>query len=72
MLPTQIEAYDAAGEASKIDVEWGPITKEQYSKAGTFVVAGRTAKGDKVNISVTMIDGVDAVLNYSGTTRVER
>ncbi|AWG03326.1 glycoside hydrolase family 2 TIM barrel-domain containing protein [Trueperella pyogenes] len=70
VLPTQIEAYDAAGEASKIDVEWGPITKEQYSKAGTFVVAGRTAKGDKVNISVTMIDGVGAVLNYSGTTRV--
>ncbi|QOR45953.1 glycoside hydrolase family 2 TIM barrel-domain containing protein [Trueperella pecoris] len=70
VLPAKIEAFDASGAASMTGVEWAPIAKEQYAKAGSFVVGGQTAKGDKVSINVTVIDGVGAVLNYSATTPV--
>ena len=41
-------------------VEWDAISEDQITQTGTFSVAGKTAAGDTVSVTVNMIDQVAA------------
>ena len=72
-LPATIEARYTAAEPKKLNVTWDTITKEQVAKAGTFTVNGVAADGAEkynVSVSVTVLDQVGGLLNYSTTTQV--
>lgn len=68
-LPKQIDVNYSDGTSEKKDVAWAPINKDDLSKPGTFQVTGEVA-GAKVSCTVTVLDEVAALLNYSATTPV--
>ena len=72
-LPATIEARYTAAAPKKLNVTWDAITKEQVAKAGTFTVNGVAVDGTEkynVSVSVTVLDEVGGLLNYSTTTQV--
>lgn len=68
-LPKQIDVNYSDGTSEKKDVAWAPINKDDLSKPSTFQVTGEVA-GAKVSCTVTVLDEVAALLNYSATTPV--
>lgn len=68
-LPKQIDVNYSDGTSEKKDVAWAQINKDDLSKPGTFQVTGEVA-GAKVSCTVTVLDEVAALVNYSATTPV--
>lgn len=71
-LPATVKAVYSDGESEDMEVAWGEITADQIAQTGTFAVAGTTAAGDNVSVTVNMIDEVAALLNYSTTVPVRQ
>lgn len=69
-LPATVKAVYSDKSTEDVAVEWNGISEEQISETGTFSVAGITEAGDKVSVTVNMIDQVAALLNYSTTVPV--
>lgn len=68
-LPKQVDVNYSDGTSEKKDVAWDNINKDALSKPGTFQVSGEV-EGAKVSCTVTVLDEVAALLNYSATTPV--
>lgn len=71
-LPAQIEARFSNGTKQNVDIAWAPITEEQVSKAGSFVVKGTIHVNDTdytVSVLVHVLENVGGMLNYSTTTQ---
>lgn len=69
-LPDTVKAVYSDGTEEDVKVEWDEISEDQTAQTGTFFVTGVTEKGDKVSVTVNMIDQVAALLNYSTTVPV--
>ena len=69
-LPDTVKAVYSDGTEEDVTVGWDEISEDQTAQTGTFSVAGMTEKGDKVSVTVNMIDQVAALLNYSTTVPV--
>lgn len=69
-LPAAVKAVYSDGSSEDMPVEWADISKEQTASAGAFSVTGTTEAGDKVSVTVNMIEEVAALLNYSTTVPV--
>lgn len=69
-LPNTVKAVYSDGTEEDVTVGWDEISEDQTAQTGTFSVAGMTEKGDKVSVTVNMIDQVAALLNYSTTVPV--
>ena len=69
-LPDTVKAVYSDGKEEDVTVEWDEISEDQTAQTGTFFVTGVTKKGDKVSVTVNMIDQVAALLNYSTTVPV--
>lgn len=69
-LPNTVKAVYSDGTEEDVTVGWDEISEDQTAQTGTFSVAGMTKKGDKVSVTVNMIDQVAALLNYSTTVPV--
>lgn len=69
-LPAAVKAVYSDKTVEDMAVTWNSISEEQIAETGTFSVAGVTAAGDKVSVTVNMIDQVAALLNYSTTVPV--
>ena len=68
-LPEQIEVRYTDGTAENKAVTWDNVSNEVLSAPGTFQVAGEV-DGIRVSCTVTVLDEVAALLNYSTTTPV--
>ena len=64
-LPDTVKAVYSNGTEKDVAVSWETITEDQVSQTGTFAVAGTTEEGDRITVTVNMIDQVAALLNYS-------
>ncbi len=64
-LPEAVKAVYSDGTSKDVTVSWDTITEDQTTQTGTFSVAGVTDEGDRVSVTVNMIDQVAALLNYS-------
>ena len=69
-LPATVKAVYSDGSEKDMAVEWDAISEDQITQTGTFSVAGKTAAGDTVSVTVNMIDQVAALLNYTTTVPV--
>ena len=69
-LPATVKAVYSDRSEEDMAVEWEEISEDQTAQTGTFSVAGETEAGDKVSVTVNMIDQVAALLNYSTTVPV--
>ena len=69
-LPATVKAVYSDGSEEDMAVEWDAISEDQIAQTGTFSVAGKTAAGDTVSVTVNMIDQVAALLNYTTTVPV--
>ena len=69
-LPATVKAVYSDGSEKDMAVEWDAISEDQIAQTGTFSVAGKTAAGDTVSVTVNMIDQVAALLNYTTTVPV--
>lgn len=69
-LPDTVKAVYSDGTEEDVTVGWDEISEDQTAQTGTFFVTGVTEKGDKVSVTVNMIDQVAALLNYSTTVSV--
>ncbi len=69
-LPATVKAVYSDGSEEDMAVEWDAISEDQIAQTGTFLAAGETEAGDKVSVTVNMIDQVAALLNYSTTVPV--
>ena len=69
-LPDTVKAVYSDGTEEDVTVGWDEISEDQTAQTGTFFVTGVTEKGDKVSVTVNMIDQVAALLNYSTTVPV--
>ena len=69
-LPDTVKAVYSDGTEEDVTVGWDKISEDQTAQTGTFFVTGVTEKGDKVSVTVNMIDQVAALLNYSTTVPV--
>lgn len=69
-LPATVKAVYSDRPEEDMAVEWEEITEDQIAQTGTFLAAGETEAGDKVSVTVNMIDQVAALLNYSTTVPV--
>ncbi len=69
-LPDTVKAVYSDGTEAEVKVTWDEIVEDQINQTGTFSVAGKTAEGDNVSVTVNMIDQVAALLNYSTTVPV--
>lgn len=68
-LPKEIEVRYSDGTIERSAVTWDDYDQSLIQRAGTFNVHG-TAAGESVNVTVTMINEVAGLLNYSTTTQV--
>lgn len=69
-LPATVKAVYSDGSEEDMAVKWDAISEDQIAQTGTFSVAGKTAAGDTVSVTVNMIDQVAALLNYTTTVPV--
>lgn len=69
-LPQTVKAAYSDGEEKDVAVKWDEVSEDQITQTGTFSVAGTTAEGDRISVTVNMIDEVAALLNYSTTVPV--
>lgn len=69
-LPAEVKAVYSDGSSENMPVDWSEISDEQIAATGTFAVTGVTEAGDKVSVTVNMIEEVAALLNYSTTVPV--
>ena len=69
-LPQTVTAVYSDGTEKDVAVEWDAVSEDQITQTGTFSVAGTTAEGDRISVTVNMIDEVAALLNYSTTVPV--
>lgn len=69
-LPQTVKAAYSDGEEKGVAVKWDEVSEDQITQTGTFSVAGTTAEGDRISVTVNMIDEVAALLNYSTTVPV--
>ena len=69
-LPETVKAVYSDRSEENMAVEWETISEDQIAQTGTFSVAGKTAAGDTVSVTVNMIDQVAALLNYTTTVPV--
>ncbi|WP_204205509.1 discoidin domain-containing protein [Olsenella sp. An290] len=67
-LPEQVEVRYSDGSSASQDVTWDEVTSDQLATPGTFQVTG-TVEGTKITASVTVLDGVADLLNYSTATQ---
>ncbi len=69
-LPAIVKAAYSDGTTKDVGVTWESIPEELTMQTGAFLVTGTTAEGDKLSVTVNMIDEVAALLNYSTTVPV--
>lgn len=69
-LPQTVKAAYSDGTEKGVAVKWDEVSEDQITQTGTFSVAGTTAEGDRISVTVNMIDEVAALLNYSTTVPV--
>lgn len=68
-LPQTIQARYTDGTASDEPVVWDSYDAEKLNSAGTFTVSG-TVAGVRATVTVTVLDNIAALMNYSTTTPV--
>ena len=69
-LPDTVKAVYSDGSEKDVKVTWDKIPEDQISQTGTFAVAGMTEEGDRISVTINMIDQVAALLNYTTTVPV--
>ncbi len=67
-LPEQVEVRYSDGTSENQAVTWDEVTADQLATPGSFTVAG-TVAGPKITASVTVLDAVADLLNYSTATQ---
>ncbi|MBY4797697.1 discoidin domain-containing protein [Collinsella sp. AGMB00827] len=70
-LPEKLEVRYSDATVADETVAWDAYDEEALGHAGTFTVTG-TVAGVRANISVTVLDDIVALMNYSATTPVGR
>lgn len=68
-LPDTLTVYMADGTSEELPVEWKTIDQEKLESPGSFVLTG-DMNGTTVSVSISMIEGAAAILNYSTTVHV--
>lgn len=66
-LPEKVKAAYSDGTFEDVSVDWPVIDEAQTAVTGTFFVTGTTSEGDRLSVTVNMIDQIAALLNYSTT-----
>ena len=67
-LPETVEVRYSNGTSDSQKVSWGKVSDDQLATPGAFQVTGEVA-GVKIVAYVTVLDGIDAMLNYSTATQ---
>lgn len=64
-LPRTVTVRSAGGTDGIQTVTWSPIRDEEIQKPGSFVVTGILEGGSPITVTISMIDNIGALLNYS-------
>lgn len=64
-LPTAVTVHNADGTDGRQNVTWSSIPEEEIQTNGSFIVRGTLENGIPVSVTVNMIEGIAALLNYS-------
>ena len=67
-LPETVEVRYSDGTSDTQSVTWDEVTSDQLATAGSFSVAG-TVAGSKITATVTVLDSIAGLLNYSTVTQ---
>lgn len=68
-LPPSVLVRSTDGTERTESVVWSPIKEEDIQKSGSFPVKGTLQNGTIISVTINMIDGIAALLNYSAAVQ---